>query len=158
MKKTIHAYFWCILSTLIVGCASSPPQGHDVSAASFVSATPDLSRYVRLELYAQNAGPTEQPLEGQMQFLPGSAQFEVSRTDGTPMGRLHVQPESCRDDPNPYCLRSFVINGRLQAKGANLSCTVPVRNDVNVGYLSQTLSGLCQSQYGRSYTLQMSAR
>lgn len=158
MKRIISTCHLCILSTLFIGCASSSPQGSVVPAAPSVSVTPDLSRYVRLELYAQNAGPTEQSLQGQMQFLAGSAQFEVSRTDGTPMGRLHVQPESCRDDPSPYCLRSFVINGRLQAKGSNLSCIVPVRNDVNVGYLSQTLSGLCQSQYGRSYTLQMFAR
>lgn len=91
-------------------------------------------------------------------FLVGSAQFEVHQFDGSLVGRLHVQPETCRDDPDPYCERHFTISGRLQALGANLSCIVPVRNDANVGYWSQALSGLCRSQYGRAYTLQMFAR
>ena len=69
-----------------------------------------------------------------------------------------MQPEECRDDPSAGCERRFAINGRLQAFGANLSCLVPVRNDVNAGYGAQTLSGLCQSQYGRAYTLQMFPR
>lgn len=94
----------------------------------------------------------------QSQFANGQAQFEVTRPDGTPVGRLHVQADECRDDPSAGCERRFIITGRLQAFGANLSCVVPVRNDVNVGYGSQTLSGLCQSQYGRAYTLQMFPR
>jgi hypothetical protein len=144
------------LATLLAGCTTSPapvvPHGQPISS------TPDLSPYAHIELYAQNAGSAEPPLQMRSKFLVGSAQFEVSQLDGSPVGRLHVQPEACRDDPSPYCERRFTISGRLQAMNANLSCIVQVRNDSNVAYWSQTLSGLCQSQYGRVYTLQMFAR
>ncbi|WP_374320774.1 hypothetical protein [Aquabacterium sp.] len=91
----------------------------------------------------------------QAQFARGQAQFEVNRADGSTAGRLHVQPDECRDDPSAACERRFTINGRLQAFGATLSCIVPVRNDTAVGYGLQTLSGVCQSQYGRAYTIQL---
>lgn len=145
-----------ILETLLAGCATPPDTGF--APGQPISSIPDLSPYTHIELYAQNAGPSEQPVLMRSKFLVGSAQFEVRQFDGSPVGRLHVQPETCRDDPDPYCERHFTISGRLQALGANLSCIIPVRNDANVGYWSQALSGLCQTQYGRAYTLQMFAR
>ena len=156
MRISKLSYPLILLAVWLAGCATPPAPA--VAPGQQISSTPDLSPYAHIELYAQNAGPAEQPLQMRSKFLVGSAQFEVSQLDGRPAGRLHVQPEACRDDPNPYCERRFTINGRLQAMGANLSCIVPVRNDANLAYWSQTLSGLCQNQYGRAYTLQMSTR
>jgi hypothetical protein len=148
------------LTLLLGGCASPPPPPAltPMSPPSAHSATPDLSAYVRFELYAQNAGLSERPLGGSLKFKPEGARIDAFLLDGSEIGRLHLQPDSCRDDPNPGCERRFLANGRLQALGANLSCAVPVRNDVNVGYQGQTLSGLCQSQFGRAYTLQLFPR
>lgn len=158
MKTTI---LLLTLSTLIGGCVSVPEQ--KVQAAKDVneralSTTPDLSPYVRIELFQQGASPSQPSEQFMSKFARGQAQFDVTRLDGTPVGRLSVQPDDCRDDPNASCDRRFLINGRLQALGSNLSCAVPVRNDTNVGYRLQTLSGLCQSQYGRSYTIHMFPR
>jgi hypothetical protein len=148
------------LTLLLGGCASPPPPPAltPMSPPSAHSATPDLSAYVRFELYAQNAGLSGRPLGGSLKFKPEGARIDAFLLDGSEIGRLHLQPDSCRDDPNPGCERRFLANGRLQALGANLSCAVPVRNDVNVGYQGQTLSGLCQSQFGRAYTLQLFPR
>jgi hypothetical protein len=159
--KTITLVSAIVLGASLAGCVTPPAQ--QTPAASLppgqvLSSSPDLSPYVRIELYAQGSGASEPPVQLRSQFAGGQAQFEVTRTDGTSAGRLHVQPDDCRDDANAACKRRFTINGRLQAFGANLSCVVPVRNDANVGYGSQTLSGLCQSQYGRAYTLQMFPR
>lgn len=158
VMKKIRFIYSVVLGAALAGCVAPPAQQPQVPPAppgQMLSATPDLSPYVRIELYAQGAGSIESPVQLQSQFARGAAQFEVTRSDGSPAGRLHVQADECRDDPNAACERRFVINGRLQAFGANLSCVVPVRNDVNVGYGSQTLSGLCQSQFGRAYTLQL---
>ena len=144
------------LASLVAGCTT--PTAPVVEQGQPISSNPDLSRYVHIELYSQIAGPAELPLQMRSKFVVSNAQFEVSQLDGRLVGRLHVQPEACRDDPNPYCERRFTINGRLQAMNTNLSCIVPVRNDSNVAYWTQTLSGVCQSPYGRAYTLQMFAR
>ena len=160
MKK-IRLIFLVALGASLTGCVAPPEQQSPTPPTppgQILSATPDLSPYVRMELYAQGTGSSEPPLQLQSQFARGQAQFEVTRADGSSAGRLHVQTDDCRDDPNAACERRFVITGRIQAFSANLSCVVPVRNDVNVGYSSQTLSGLCQSQYGRAYTLQMFPR
>lgn len=141
-----------VLGISLTGCAN--PQAQQAS----LSATPDLSPYVRIELYAPGSSASEPPAQLRSQFGAERAQFEVVRADGSIAGRLHVQPDDCRDDPSASCERRFSISGRLQVFGVNLSCVVPVRNDVNVGYGAQTLSGLCQSQYGRAYTLNMFPR
>lgn len=144
----------------VVGCATTtpPPVVSTPQPVNPLTATPDLSAYVRFELYAQNSGPADKPLGGSLQFRRDGARLDVHQMDGSEMGRLHLQPDTCRDDPSPACERRFLANGRIQALGANLSCAVPVRNDVNVGYQAQTLSGLCQSQFGRAYTLQLFTR
>lgn len=162
MKK-YELIFATALGASLIGCVAPPAQQSQsvptpLPPGQILSNVPDLSPYVRIELYAQGAGSSEPPVQLRSQFAGGQAQFEVTRADGSVAGRLHVQPDDCRDDSNAACERRFTINGRLQAFGANLSCIVPVRNDANVGYGSQTLSGLCQSQYGRAYTLQMFPR
>lgn len=159
--KIIKESLVLILAVSAAACGSQPGKTPEMTIdpmASTLSRTPDLSPYVRIELYAQGANATASPEYLLSQFSRGEAQFDVRRADGTLVGRLSVQPEECRDDPSAGCERRFAINGRLQAFGANLSCLVPVRNDVNAGYGAQTLSGLCQSQYGRAYTLQMFPR
>ena len=161
MKK-IRLVLAVAASGLAAACvtpAPTPqPAPQPVVPVSALSNAPDLSPYERIELYSQSSSASEQPLQLQARYATGQARFEVKAADGAVAGRLHVQPEACRDDPNEACERRFTINGRLQAFGANLSCTVPVRNDVKVGYSAQTLSGLCQSQYGRAYTIQMFPR
>lgn len=156
--KTLGIAGACVF--LLAGCAVNPPPqtGSPITPPSAHTATPDLSAYVRFELYAQNAGPSDRPLGGNLKFQSEGGRFDVFQLDGREMGRLHLQPDTCRDDRNPDCERRFLANGRIQALGANLSCAVPVRNDVNVGYQGQTLSGLCQSQFGRAYTLQLFPR
>jgi hypothetical protein len=159
--KTSTISFVLILAASAVACVSQPekkPATKTDLTASSLSTTPDLSPYVRVELYAQGANASASPEYLLSQFSSGQAQFDVRRVDGTPVGRLSVQPEECRDDLSAGCERRFSINGRLQAFGASLNCLVPLRNDVNAGYGAQTLSGVCQSQYGRAYTLQMSPR
>ncbi len=151
MKNNFLGFF--VVTSCLLTTACSMPTPH-----ASVSVTPDLSRYTKFELYAPNAAPTDNRQQGQLQFLAASSQFEVYRTDGIAIGRLHVQPEECLDDPDTACQRRFVINGRLHSPQGNFSCVVPVRNDSNTGYQVQTLSGLCQSQYGRAYTLQIFAR
>lgn len=146
--------FAALPALLLAGCAATTPP----LATPPHTVTPDLSAYVRFELYAQNSGPSDKPLSGHLAFRAEGARFDVFQLDGGEMGRLHLQPDTCRDDPSPGCERRFLANGRIQALGANLNCAVPVRNDVNVGYQRQTLSGLCQSQFGRAYTLQLFPR
>lgn len=142
----------------IAACGVPPEQKAPVSFRQAPSATPDLSPYTRIALYEQGAVATKPPIQFLSQSAHEKAQLDVVSASGVHVGRLHVQPDECRDDPNAACERRFTINGRLQAFGANLSCFVPIRNDVNVGYGFQTLSGICQSQYGRVYTLQMFPR
>jgi hypothetical protein len=71
------------------------------------------------------------------------------------IGQFHLQAEVCRDDPRPECERRFVATGRISALGLSMNCAVPIRNDSTIGYTRQTLSGICQSQYGRAYTLNL---
>lgn len=160
--KTIRLVCLVALSASLAGCYAPPPaQQSPVAtppAGELLSTTPELSPYVHIELYAQGSSSNEPPVQLQSRFASGQALFEVTRPDGSTSGRLYVQTDDCRDAPNVACERRFVITGRLQAFGVNLSCVVPVRNDVNVGYSTQTLSGLCQSQYGRAYSIQMSPR
>lgn len=143
-----------LVAAVVAGCAAPTPPAPLPPPNPYTSAV-DLTPYVRFELYTQNAGPTERPLGGNLKFRPDGARLDVFKLDGSEIGRLHLQPDTCRDDPNQECERRFLANGRIQALGANLSCAVPIRNDINVGYRAQTLSGLCQSQFGRSYTLQL---
>lgn len=153
--------FVLILALCVVACGNQPaakPEAKIDLTANTLSSTPDLSPYDKIELYAHGSNAGGSPEYLFLQSSSGQAQFDVRRADGTLVGRLNVQPEECRDDPSASCERRFAINGRLQAFGANLSCLVSVRNDVNVGYGAQTLSGVCQSQYGRAYTLQMFPR
>jgi hypothetical protein len=160
MKKIKNLLF-LTLTASVAACGTPPESRPSVALESTgrsLSATPDLSAYARIELYAQGANASTSPEQLLLQFVNGQAQFDVRRADGMPVGRLHVQPEDCRDALNAGCERRFAINGRLQALGVNLSCVVPVRNDSTVGYGLQTLSGLCQSQYGRAYTIQIFPR
>lgn len=146
-----------VISLFIGGCAQPPV----VSSAppNPLNSTPDLSAYTRFELFSQASVATGQSqTTGQLAYLPGSSQFDVTDEAKVAVGRLHVQPDVCRDDSNPECQRRFTIAGRIQALGSSMNCTVPVRNDVALGYAQQTLSGVCQSQYGRSFTFNIYAK
>lgn len=143
-----------LVAIFMTGCSAPTPLAPSPPPSPYTS-VPDLAPYMRFELYAQKAGPSEKPLAGNLKFRPEGARLDFFKTDGTEIGRLHIQPDTCRDDPSPACERRFLVNGRIQALDANMSCAVPVRNDMNAGYRAQTLSGLCQSQFGRAYTLQL---
>lgn len=155
MLKSIASLVLLVLTT---ACSAPPEKKTPEPVGQSLSTTPDLSLYTRVELYEQSAAATKSPVQFQVQLANGRSQLEVVSASGVSVGSLHVQPDDCRDDPSPTCERRFTINGRLQAFGVNLSCMVPVRNDVNVGYGFQTLSGICQSQYGRLYTIQIFPR
>ena len=145
------------ISVFIGGCAQPPV----VSAAppNPLSSTPDLSAYTRFELFSQASVATGQSqATGQLAYLQRSSQFDVTDESKAEVGRLHVQPDVCRDDSNPECQRRFTIAGRIQALGSSMNCTVPVRNDVAHGYAQQTLTEVCQSQYGRSFTFNIYAK
>jgi hypothetical protein len=122
-------------------------------------ATPDLSAYNAFELFSQAAVATgKMQAEGSLQYLQEASQFEAYVGTSERVGRLHVQADGCRDNPSPECLRRFTASGRITAFESTLSCTVPIRNDSSLGYARQTLSGICQSQYGRTFTIHLFAK
>lgn len=146
----------CILSLCIAGSiaqAQTPQSAQKIPAMSNINTTPDLSSYKRYEIYSQSTQSAQ--TEGRLIFIKNAAQFEVITPDGGSIAHFSVQPDACRDDPSAECERRFVITGRLQAFSAYMNCSIPVRNDVNIGYKGQALSGVCQSQYGRTYTIQI---
>jgi hypothetical protein len=133
---------------LIAGCAPLKPGGLD--------STPDLSGYSRFELFSQAAVASGQlQAEGTLKYKLNPSHFEVHIPSIGLIGRMHVQADACRDDPSPECQRRFVVTGRINALGSTMNCSVPIRNDSTVGYTRQTLSGICQNQYGRAYTLNL---
>ena len=149
---------WSAAIPLFIGGCTQPPVGLTVPPNP-LSNTPDLSAYTRFELFSQASVVTGQSqTSGQLAYFPKSSQFDVADETKAVVGRLHVQPDVCRDDSNPECQRRFTIAGRIQALGSSMNCTVPVRNDVALGYPQQTLSGVCQSQYGRSFTFNLYAK
>ena len=136
---------------LIAGCAPLRPGGLD--------STPDLSIYSRFELFSQAAVASGQlQAEGTLKYKLNPSHFEVHIPSVGLIGRMHVQADACRDDPSPECQRRFVATGRISALDSTMNCTVPIRNDSTVGYTRQTLTGICQSQYGRSYTFHIYAK
>lgn len=145
------------LSGAITGCAVESPV---IAQPSGLTATPDLSHYARFELYSQSAIASGQlQTQGKLLFKPEVSQFDIFLSpSASTVGSLHVQADSCRDDPSPDCQRRFVASGRFTALGATLNCTVPIRNDSTMGYAQQTLSGICQSQFGRAFTLHLLAQ
>jgi hypothetical protein len=149
---------WLAAIPLFVGGCAQPPVGSTVPPNP-LSNTPDLSAYTRFELFSQASVVTGQSqTSGQLVYFPRSSQFDASDETKAVVGRLHVQPDVCRDDSSPECQRRFTIAGRVQVLGSSMNCTVPVRNDVALGYAQQTLSGICQNQYGRSFTFSMYAK
>lgn len=144
-------FFLCTVGSIVL--AQAPQSAQRVSVATNVNSTPDLSLYKRYEIYSQSTQSAH--TEGRLNFIKNAAQFDVITPEGSPIVHFSVQPDACRDDPSAECDRRFVISGRIQAFNAYLNCSIPVRNDVNVGYKGQALSGLCQSQYGRTYTIQI---
>ena len=155
--RVIRIGWACAVSLLVGGCAQ-PPVVSTVPPNP-LSNTPDLSAYTRFELFSQASVATGQSqTSGQLAYFPKSSQFDVADEPKAVVGRLHVQPDVCRDDSSPECQRRFTITGRVQVLGSSMNCTVPVRNDVALGYAQQTLSGICQNQYGRSFTFSMYAK
>lgn len=166
MEKTKNQYqkYGCLfglailataMSMGLVACTSAVP----VTIAPAIHSAPDLSGYNAFELFSQAAVATgKMQTEGSLQYLQESSQFEVYFRAPERMGRLHVQAEACRDDPDPECQRRFIVSGRIFAFESTLSCNIPIRNDSSLGYARQTLSGICQSQYGRTFTIHIYAR
>jgi hypothetical protein len=149
---------WACAVSLSVGGCVQPPVVSTVPPNP-LSNTPDLSAYTRFELFSQASAATGQSqTSGLLAYSPKSSQFDVTDETKAVVGRLHIQPEVCRDDSSPECQRRFTITGRIQVLGSSMSCTVPVRNDVALGYAQQTLSGICQNQYGRSFTFSIYAK
>jgi hypothetical protein len=148
----------CLLSIAILqGCAVS--QNGIAPILPTMDATPDLSARARFDMNATaSSGGKILSMEGGVQFQPGAALLELRSEQGMSLGRLLLQPEACRDDASAACQRRFVASGRLQAFGISVSCLVPIRNDVAIGYAGQALSGVCQDQYGRSYAIHLYGR
>lgn len=145
------------ISIFIYGCAQPPEVS--VAQPDPLNNTPDLSAYTRFEIFSQSSVATGQSQAvGHLVYQPKSSQFDVFDEAKVMVGRLHVQPDACRDDPSQECRRRFTIAGRIQSFGASMNCTAPVRNDIAYGYAQQTVSGICQNQYGRSFTLNIYAK
>ncbi len=142
-----------VCADLLNGCAVSPPA--IVSApVSELEVAPQLTRFTRFELASPASGSgTEQKATGSLVFNSGAASFDVITTDNKAKDRFFIQPETCRDDPSPDCKRRFAVTGRLSALNTTLNCYIPVRNDTSSGYVGQSLSGICQDRYGRSFTI-----
>ena len=135
-----------LVFALITGCATNLG----------IDSTPDLSSYSRFELFSQASVPSGQlQAEGTIEYKPEASHFELHIPTVGLIGRLHVQADACRDNPSADCQRRFVATGRFSALEVSMSCVVPIRNDSTMGYARQTLSGICQSQYGRAYTLNL---
>ena len=116
--------------------------------------SPVLSHYGNFEL-SSNTTSTKQPqkLTGNISFSSDSVSFVVSENPDRVIGRLFVQPEVCRDDPSSDCMRHYVISGKILALDADLHCYIPIRNDTLTGYVGQSLTGICQDPYGRSFSI-----
>lgn len=148
MKKLIAG---CLLILALAGCETPPPP-----PPPGLTTTPDLSGYSRFELFSQASVATGQlQAEGTLKFNPANSQFDVFAGASGQIGRFHVQVDACRDDPSPDCQRHYVAAGRIAVLGASMNCTVPIRNDSILGYAQQTFSGICQSQYGRTFTINL---
>lgn len=139
---------------LLSACQTNPAV--NVVQQPQLNSAPDLSRYVRFELFSQAAVATgELQSNGFVQFSPTASHLTLLSPSRAPLGVLHIQADQCRDDPSPMCLRRFSAVGMVTALGSSLSCSIPIRNDASIGYAGQTLVGICQSQFGRIFTLQI---
>lgn len=151
MRKIFAATAMCFL---LSACQTNPAV--NLVQQPQLNAAPDLSRYVRFELFSQAAVATgELQSTGLVQFSSTASHLTLLSSSRILLGTLHIQADECRDDPSPMCLRRFSAVGRVTALGSNLNCSIPIRNDTSIGYAGQTLVGICQSQFGRIYTLQI---
>lgn len=151
-----------ILSLAVAACAApsaSQPTPPGPANAGVLDVAPQLARYTRFEIASQAVVPSgEQRAAGSLDFQAGASTFAVSADGRGPAGRLQVQPDACRDDPEHGCLRRFVISGRLNILDATLNCYIPVRNDTDIGYARQALSGICQDRYSRVFAISLFAQ
>jgi len=139
----------------IAGCASPPPPAPTVPAPppSLLNNAPALSRFTSFEVQLQGGGTSGVELKGagSLKYQPGAASFDVATAEEPSSGKFFVQPEECRNDPSEACKRRFLIFGRLSIFKTSLNCSISVRNDTAVGYLGQSLTGICQDRNSRNY-------
>lgn len=141
-----------LIAITLSACQSTPPPAG-------LNSTPDLQRFNRFQLTAQSASGSAalQQRLGTLEFKRAASLFEASNPGGA-ADRLFVQPETCRDDASPDCLRRFVISGRLAIENTAVNCYVPIRNDSDLGYGSQSLTGICQDRHSRLFSLTIFSR
>lgn len=139
--------------SLLSGCMTQPPASV-TSLGVELDDAPKLSRFTRFDLASQASGTGgDQKTTGLLSFNMSSAMFEVSTASLPNAGRLHVQAETCRDDPSPDCKRRYVVTGGVNALNTSMNCYIPIRNDTATGYVGQSLVGLCQDKTGRSFAI-----
>lgn len=147
------------IGSLLIAACAQPPSPAITANISPIEAAPELARYSRFELTSQsNGNASEQKMAGSLDFKSSSASFDVITGNNQAAGRLFVQPESCRDDPSPDCQRRFVVSGRINILNTSLNCYIPIRNDVAIDYVNQSLTGICQDRYGRSFSISIFAQ
>jgi hypothetical protein len=139
--------------SLLSGCMTQPPARVTSSGVELDDA-PNLSRFARFDIASQASGTGgHQKANGILSFSKSSAMFEVSTASHLDAGRLHVQAETCRDDPSPDCKRRYVVTGSLSVLNTSMNCYIPIRNDAAAGYAGQAIFGLCQDKSGRSFSI-----
>jgi hypothetical protein len=150
---------------LLISCASTappPPPSSTVAVTppgEFLELAPALSRYANFELIANFTATNQiEKTSGLANYDQSSVTFRLTKAPDNLVGRLFVQPQTCRDDPNPSCKRQYAITGEINALGSRLNCFIPIRNDALTGYAGQSLTGICQDPYGRSFTLTLFGR
>ncbi|MFO1385414.1 MAG: hypothetical protein U1F55_04395 [Chitinivorax sp.] len=145
------------IGSLLINACAQPPSPVTTNAPP-IEAVPELARYSHFELASQpNGNANEQKASGSLDFKSSSASFDVIADNNQAAGRLFVQPEICRDDPSSDCQRRFVVSGRINIFNTSLNCYIPIRNDVAIGYINQSLTGICQDRYGRSFSISIFA-
>ena len=122
------------------------------SAAESLNPTPDLTPYTSFSIHSSGAASNFQQLSGATSFNRGSSVISLSASNGQ-IGQLTVQPEQCRDDDRLECQRRFTAAGQIAAFDTQINCYIQIRNDTEIGYQKQPLSGICQDRYNRSFAI-----
>jgi len=134
------------------GCSTQSVAPPSVNSGTFEVA-PLLVKYRRFELFSQGNVGVEQRMNGTLSYSQDGSFFNVLGSSNQNVGRLSVQPDTCRDDANSECQRRFVVSGQMTAFDVNLNCYIGIRNDTAIGYANQFVSGICQDRNKRLFSM-----
>jgi hypothetical protein len=147
----------CVLLSLC-GCAEQG-QGQMASQQAPNSAfeyAPNLAKYTKFDIISQiESSGVSTNIEGAVVFYERGTFFDVTISNGPSLGKLFFEPDACKNDPNPYCQRNFVIAGLISTNGGKFKCFISTRKDKMVSSISQPLVGRCQDDSARISTIHL---